>query len=119
MSQILISSSPICTLILDDKGNIIQIYQETDTNFFTHLELVRDENDHSFRTLNYVYPPVRARCNGHPLYNHRWSTTHPTTVPNRGPGEIYTIHDEDCCNDRGKHNFTKKGKKHYLGPIPV
>jgi len=90
------------------------VYGHPDTNFFTHLELVRDENHHSFRTLNYVYPPVRARCNGHPLYNHRWSTTHPTTVPNRGPGEIYTIHDEDCCNDRGKGYFAKKGKKRYL-----
>ena len=42
MSQIIISSSPICTLILDDNGGIIQIYQETDNNFFTHLNKFKD-----------------------------------------------------------------------------
>ena len=42
MGQILISSSPICTLILDDNGGIIQIYQETDNNFFTHLNKFKD-----------------------------------------------------------------------------
>ena len=81
------------------------VYGHPGTDFFTHLDLICDENTHSFRTLNYRYPPVRARCNGHPLYNRLWSTTHPTTVPNRGPGEIYTIHDEDCCNDDGRKPF--------------
>lgn len=87
------------------------VYGHPATDFFTHLELIHNKTGHSFRTLNYVYPPVRARCNGHPLYNHLWSTTHPTTVPNRGPGEIYTIHDEDCCNDRGRLPIVKISPK--------
>lgn len=91
------------------------VYGHPGTDFFTHLDLIGDANEHSFRTLNYVYPPVRARCDGHPLYNQLWSTTHPTTVPNRGPGEIYTIHDEDCCNDRGKVTHHKLiGKKSFI-----
>lgn len=87
------------------------VFGHPGSNFVTHLDVLCDGEEHCFRTLNYLYPPVRARCNDHPLFNPLWSTTHPTTVPNRGPGEIYTIHDEDCCND--------DGRKHFAGVDPI
>jgi hypothetical protein len=90
------------------------VYGHPNSSFTTHLELLNaliSSDEYLFRTLNYLYPPVRARCAGHPLFNPLWSTTHPTTVPNRGPGEIYTIHDEDCCND--------DGRKHFAGVDPI
>jgi hypothetical protein len=63
------------------------------------------EERNLIRGLGFVYPPVRARTFGHPLFNNIWSTTHPLTTPNHGPGEIYSIHDEDCCGDNGRGDF--------------
>ena len=60
MGQILISSSPICTLILDDNGGIIQIYQETDNNFFTHLNKFKDITTDS--------STIKELCNGKNIF---------------------------------------------------
>jgi len=68
------------------------------------IDYPKDERD-LIRGLGFVYPPVRARTFGHPLFNKIWSTTHPLTTPNHGPGEIYSIHDEDCCGDNGRGDF--------------